>query len=320
MYSTTNMCDYLANIPSEMLFYEDRNSYATCAICMEIIKETNTITLECEHKYHASCYSENILSGNNKCPLCRSVVCRPADTVPELSKEMISTFMEELLLTNKGERIKEVFQELGYKTTDLNSSHYHIVTRLLIKFGFNLGSMIRDWIDDGNDRYVNDDSDDEHNITDNLQDFVPRELFNERYVNNDSDDDTDSDMPPLEYTSDGDENDDEDEVIELYPIHLWYSHGMDEEEEEEEEPEFWSQYDQMTLHNFIEKYNLQEYRERLIHNEHLRHFNTLIASDIDDLMWPYGGSGIRPLFTRQEAEDIFCAILQYFSEVYDNNP
>ena len=310
------MYDCLANVPSEMLFYEDRNSYASCAICMELIKETNTITLQCGHKYHASCYSENILTGNNKCALCRTVVCRQACTLPDLSKEMVSTFMEELLLSNKGARIKEVFQDLGYKTTDLNSSHYTIVSRLLIKFGFNLGSMIRDWIDDGNDRYVNDDSDDEHDITNNLQDFVPREVIQNEH----NDDDTDPDMPELESISDWDEDEDEDEEFELFPIHLWSLHDRDNEDDDydEDEPDYWSQYEQTTLHNFIEKYNLQEYRERLIHNENLRRFNTLLESDINDIMWPHGGSGIRPLFSRREAEDIFGAILQHFADVYDN--
>ena len=307
------MCDCLANVPSEMLFYEDRNGYATCPICIDFIKETNTITLTCGHKFHASCYSENILAGNNQCALCRTVVCRQAFTLPNLSKRMVSTFMEELLLTNNGDRIKGLYHDLGYKTADLNTSHYRIVSRLLIEFGFDLGGRIAYWIDEGNDRYVEDDSDNEHDITENLEDFAPRELIQ----HDNDDDDTDPDMPSLEYPSEWNEDEDEDEEFELFPIHLWSFHDDDDDDDE---PDFWSQYEQMTIHNFIEKYNLQEYRERLIHNLYLRHFNTLIESDIEDIMWPHGGSGIRPLFSRREAEDIFGAILQHFAEVYDNNP
>ena len=103
----------LANIPDEQLFFEDRKGYATCTICMELIKETDTVTLKCGHQYHASCYSENILSGNNHCALCRDEVCRKAYQLPDLSKEMVSSFMEELLLSNRGACIKEVFKDLG---------------------------------------------------------------------------------------------------------------------------------------------------------------------------------------------------------------
>ena len=135
------MCT-LENCADEEIFKIDKNPYNSCVICMELIKETDTVTLKCGHQYHASCYSENILSGNNHCALCREEVCRKAEQLPDLSKEMVSTFMEELLLSNKGARIKEVFKDLGYKTTDLNASHYQIIVKLLIDFGFNLGVVI----------------------------------------------------------------------------------------------------------------------------------------------------------------------------------
>ena len=309
------MCDCLANVPSEMLFYEDRKGYASCTICMELIKETDTVTLKCGHQYHASCYSENILSGNNHCALCREEVCRKAEQLPDLSKEMVSTFMEELLLSNKGARIKEVFKDLGYKTTDLNASHYQIVSRLLIDFGFNLGLVIRDWIDDGNDRYVDDYS---NNIINNIEHFVP----------------------PLEYPSDGDE----DEEIQLYPIHLWSSSEMEEGRVPDEGPAtppesnsdtggepipqdddvpYEELYDHLIardrteMKDFIEKYNLQEYEERIFGHPIYRTVDLLISRDIDELMWPSGWSGRRPYFTIEEANEIFGAILRYHSEGYN---
>ena len=385
MYSTT-MIISLANIPDEQLFFEDRKGYATCVICMELIKETDTVTLKCGHQYHASCYSENILSGNNHCALCRDEVCRKAYQLPDLSKEMISSFMEELLLYNRGARIKEVFKDLGYEITDLNASHYNIIVRLLIDFGFNLGAVIRDWIDDGNDRYVHDYSD---NIINNIEHFTPREVFQNEYDDND----TDPDMPPLEYSSDGDEE----EEIQLYPIHLWSSSEMEEDREPQEQPplllrcfecgeddrgaleedldnpgtwyceDCWDLYlytinqaeegrdpdegpatppesnsdtggepipqdddvpyeelydhliarDRTEMKDFIEKYNLQEYEERIFGHPIYRTVDLLISRDIDELMWPSGWSGRRPYFTIEEANKIFGAILRYHSEGYN---
>ena len=55
---------------------------------MEFIQETNQTTLKCGHQYHASCYSENILSGNNHCALCRDEVCREIEQIPHISKTM----------------------------------------------------------------------------------------------------------------------------------------------------------------------------------------------------------------------------------------
>ena len=278
MYSNT-MVISLANIPDEQLFFEDRKGYATCVICMELIKETDTITLKCGHQFHGSCYSENILSGNNQCALCRDEVCRKAYQLPDLSKEMVSSFMEELLLSNRGARIKEVFKDLGYDITDLNASHYKIIVRLLIDFGFNLGVVIRDWIDDGNDRYIDDYSD---NIINNIHHFTPQEVFQNDYDDND----TDPDIPPLEYALNEDE--DEYEEFEIYP--LFSSSEMEEDRVPEEGPAtppnsnndtggepipqeddipYEELYDNLIardrteMKDFIEKYNLQEYEERI---------------------------------------------------------
>ena len=126
------MCDCLANIPDEQLFFEDRKGYATCVICMELIKENNQTTLECGHQYHASCYSENILSGNNHCALCREEVCREAEQVPELTKPMVARFMEQLLLQNKGHRMNQLFEELGYDVDKLTANEYQPIIRILL--------------------------------------------------------------------------------------------------------------------------------------------------------------------------------------------
>ena len=330
----------LANIPDEQLFFEDRKGYATCVICMELIKETDTITLKCGHQFHGSCYSENILSGNNQCALCRDEVCRKAYQLPDLSKEMVSSFMEELLLSNRGARIKEVFKDLGYDITDLNASHYKIIVKLLIDFGFNLGAVIRDWIDDGNDRYVDDYSD---NIINNIEHFTPQEVFQNDYDDND----TDPDMPPLEYPSnrDEEEEEEEEEEIQLYPIHLWSFDEMEEDRDPEEGPAtppnsnsdsgggsipedddvpYEELYDNLIardrteMKEFIEKYNLQNYEEQIFGHPIFRTVELLTSRDIDELMWPSGWSGRRPYFTIGSANEIFGAILRYHSEGYNH--
>ena len=147
-------------------------------------------------------------------------------------------------------------------------------------------------------------------------------------------------MPPLEYPSDGDEE----EEIELYPIHLWSSSEMEEDRDPDEGPatppesnsdtggepipqdddvpyeeiyEHLIERDRTEMKDFIEKYNLQEYEERIFGHPIYRTVDLLISRDIDELMWPSGWSGRRPYFTIEEANEIFGAILRYHSEVYD---
>ena len=75
--------------------------------------------------------------------------------------------------------------------------------------------------------------------------------------------------------------------------------------------------------NFIETSSLPEsIVERLSNNEHLSNYNYLMSLEIDDIIWPPGGSGIRPLFTREEANQIFGEIIRHianygWSEIYE---
>ena len=71
------------------------------------------------------------------------------------------------------------------------------------------------------------------------------------------------------------------------------------------------------MKDFIEKYNLQEYEERIFGHPIYRTVDLLISRDIDELMWPSGWSGRRPYFTIEEANKIFGAILRYHSEGYN---
>ena len=42
-----------------------------CVICMDTIGLENNAILSCGHKFHATCFAENVLNSNNSCPLCR---------------------------------------------------------------------------------------------------------------------------------------------------------------------------------------------------------------------------------------------------------
>ena len=280
------MCDCLANIPNEQLFFEDRKGFTSCVICMEFIQETNQTTLKCGHQYHASCYSENILSGNNHCALCRDEVCREIEQIPHISKTMVAVFMEQMLLQNKGQRITELFKELGYQEDLLHISHYECVIRIMLDFGFNLGYTIRNWVKEGNQRYFNDDEN--YTMIDTIH-FIPE--------NNEDD----SAQPP-ETNTDTEAGGSPMSMDDLPPYEELYNHLIEN--------------DRVQMLEFIEKYDLQNFQTRLLGNEHLSNLDNLLSSEIEDIMWPSAGPGHRPLFTTQEAEQIFGGILRYNAEVY----
>ena len=73
------------------------------------------------------------------------------------------------------------------------------------------------------------------------------------------------------------------------------------------------------LIDFIQEYNLENYRERLVNDEELSDFGRLLSCDIEDIMSPGGLSNTHSLFTRVEAEDIFTAILSYYAKIYDDD-
>ena len=45
-----------------------------CPICFDVIGDTNNITTECGHKFHASCLMTNVSCNGFSCPCCRSVM------------------------------------------------------------------------------------------------------------------------------------------------------------------------------------------------------------------------------------------------------
>ena len=313
------MCDCLANIPDEQLFFEDRKGYATCVICMELIKETNQTTLECGHQYHASCYSENILSGNNHCPLCREKVCREADQLPNLNETMNTVFIEQMLIENKGMRITRLFQDLGYDINQLNRSHYQCVIRMLLEFGFHLGSKIRVWTNQGNQRYVDNRDPEEYLLDETDISFIPDNIIHQEEspasLEEQPDEEGPATPPPSTISDTGGGP-----VPQEAP-----SSTNSEPVPQEDDPPYEELYDHLIQRDrrlwreFLERFNLQAYEERLLGHEAFSTLESLLSCQEEDLMWPDGWSGRRPYFTSGESQQIVGGILRYYSEVYDGS-
>ena len=319
MYSTTNMCDCLANIPDEQLFFEDRKGYATCVICMELIKENNQTTLECGHQYHASCYSENILSGNNHCALCREEVCREADQLPNINETMMTVFIEQMLIENKGRRITRLFQDLGYDINQLNRSHYQSVIRMLFEFGFHLGSKIRVWTNQGNQRYVDNRDPEEYLLDETDISFIPDNIIHQEEwhasLEEQPEEEGPATPPPSTISDTGG-----DPVPQEAP-----SSTNSEPVPQEDDPPYEELYDHLIQRDrtrwreFLERFNLQAYEERLLGHDAFSTLEALLSCQEEDLMWPDGWSGRRPYFTSGESQEIVGGILRYYSEVYDGS-
>lgn len=314
------MCDCLANIPDEQLFFEDRKGYATCVICMELIKENNQTTLECGHQYHASCYSENILSGNNHCALCREEVCREAEQVPELTKPMVARFMEQLLLQNKGDRMTQLFEELGYDVQQLTAKEYQPIIRILLDFGFNLGSVVREWIDEGNQRYV--DQSEEYTIFVNDQNrgYMPDSIRQcDTYQHYEEDEEDDSATPPNTISDTGSDTGGDPVPQEAPPSTISDPESQEDDPPYDEIYEHLIERDRRYLREFLERFNLQAYEERILGCDKCSSLEHLLSCHEEDLMWPDGWSGRRPYFSREESQQIVGGILRYYSEVYDGS-
>jgi hypothetical protein len=66
---------------------------------------------------------------------------------------------------------------------------------------------------------------------------------------------------------------------------------------------------------FIEKYNLQNEKKRIITNPYLYKFDNLLSANLDDIMWPKTNMTRRfPLFSQSDAEKIMDAVLLYNSD------
>lgn len=298
-------CDCLASVPSETIFFEDKKGASTCVICMDFIGDNNKTILSCGHEFHANCFAENILNANNTCPLCRTEVCDKAYSLPKLTKTITASFMESILNTSGGQKnLKDyvylMCSKLGGWTKLTTEEQYYLcreTIRFIMTFGFNLGGCIRSWIEEGNSRYQESADDftvqvNMHEIVNNVNTMIQEESEMEAESSSivplfDEDSDNDSDSLP-----------EAGEIMEDYD-------GLRVNED-------------ATTIQFLYDYNLQGYLSRIMSSSQLRHLPELLSSDIENIMWPTGAPVYRPLFTRQEAEDIFGGILRYFADEIGN--
>ena len=58
----------------KICFIIDKKTIPECAVCMELINDTDKIILKCGHKFHATCMFSSIMTNNYKCPLCRTII------------------------------------------------------------------------------------------------------------------------------------------------------------------------------------------------------------------------------------------------------
>ena len=222
---------------------------------------------------------------------------------------------------------------------------------LLVQFGMRLGSQVSGWIRQGDSRLHI-----PHEFVDHEPIRVPLEAYarpdvvgrvhsdevdeeEEDEVDDEADDEssTDSDMPSLMSISDEDYEEGEIEPVNLRALF---------DEEADEPPVNTGRYDVLeawrdSLEEQVERLAIERsqrimetialnpdselpqnapgepnyFIERIQENEWLYHH--LADASIEEIMWPIGGSAIRPLFTQEQAELIFGEILRYHAEGHD---
>lgn len=304
----------LKDIPDEELYFVDKEPAKECAICMELIGEKDRTVLKCGHEFHASCMIENVVSSNNTCPLCRENVGKKPEARPRFTCSLMRIFIQnefnsiKLAPVMKG-IMEKVCREKGWKNVCLEDRALmsEEVVDMLACFGLNLGKQVYRWIEEGDERMEVPDEMEHDDFTIPLSSYSDIGLGGaeeEKDYDEYSEDETDPDMPELEDIQEEDE--------ELEPINLTAIFDEAEEEEDEE----WEQEYSITnfLENWVEDENRESWSQRILANEWLSDFNNFEDANIDNFMWPPGGSDVTPLFTRHEAEQIMFCIIQYSAD------
>ena len=95
---------------------------------------------------------------------------------------MTGKFMQQMFLGNNNneemyEFLKSISGILGVEITEIQSEDkvviYRKIIRLLMAFGFNLGALVRKWIEEGNGRYS--ESIDDFNIIVEINEMLQQE-------------------------------------------------------------------------------------------------------------------------------------------------
>ena len=308
------MCEYL----DKELYFVDKKPAKECAICMDLIGEKDCTVLKCGHEFHASCMITNVVSANNTCPLCRVEVGKKPEARPKFSRSLMRLFVQNefnsIVLSRVLGGIFESNAELMNNNvsmwrdvpTDMRVDMSHELIDLMVTFGMRLGAQVDTWIEEGDERLeVPDEMEDEPFSVpvSAYSDCGPDGADEEKDYDNDEDDDTYSEMPPLEEPLE--------EGEELEPINLLALFEAEEDEEEEDKDDMYDYSVEHFLEDWVEENDRHIWSNRLLTSEWLSDFDNFADASIEDLMWPAGGSGTRPLFSRTEAERIMGCIIRY---------
>ena len=325
-------------------FFIDKNPMEECVICMEYIKDSDKAVLKCGHQFHASCMFSNVVRENNTCPLCRAEVSEKPEKKPEMTEGLMRMFIQNEFNTGNLHRSASgIFNQhrtwfennVSAEHGTLGEARYEDVSLedraalsedlilLLIQFGMRLGGQVSGWIREGDSRLHI-----PHEFTENEPIRVPLEAYmqyqegaEERKDDDDDESSTDSDMPSLMSISDEDYDDGEIEPVNLRALF----------EDEADEPEIErlaierSQQVMETIALNLESVFPENapgepnyFIERIQGNEWLyHHLADGAALSIEEIMWPIGGSGIRALFTQEQAEAIFEELMRYRAEGHE---
>lgn len=275
-----DQCDCMPTIPSDGAFYIDKCPMEQCVICLDFIQEKNRSLLPCGHEFHATCLMENVVNGNNTCPLCRDEITKKTEEIPDLNATMVCRFVEETLSENKEINVlpalQEILKECHVNWSDLSYesklNSYRIILHMCMGFGITMGESISKWIKEGNDRLSLEESGDTRVHVD-LVSFME------------------------EHCDDDDEE--EEESFSIVPLFS--------EIEDLHDP----------MLEFLETFNLMHYSSRILADSHLSNLDNLLGADIETIMWPCMRNNrpaiTSPLFSREEANAIMGGIIDYFS-------
>tara|TARA_Y100000816_G_scaffold167152_1_gene119806 strand:- start:3155 stop:4132 length:978 start_codon:yes stop_codon:yes gene_type:complete len=320
------------------LFFIDKKGMEECVICMELIKEVDKAVLKCGHSYHASCMFSSVVKENNTCPLCRTEVSEKPEKKPEMTVGLMRIFIQnELNRVNLTEGCSGLFEShrkwfqehggggddlLRYDDVSVEDRAYmsENVIHLLVQFGCRLGSQVNNWIREGDSRlHIPQEFTDNEPIRVPLEAYMPLQDGGAE-ESKEEDSESDSDMPSLMSVSEESDDDDEIEPINLEALFDEEGNAFFDIEQRlaVERSQRIMETIAVNLDSYFPDNELGEsnyFIERIQGNEWLYHH--LADATIEEIMWPIGGSGIRPLFTQEQAEAIFGEILRYHGEDLD---
>lgn len=174
--------------PEEMMVYEDTSLLPTCSICMDVIRENDSMRLLCTHQFHASCMMENVMKSNNTCPNCREVLTKKPPGLPNINDDLIVMLTKETL-DETFPSVAESFLENNIFDSMTKREKKLIKIKLcyaLSVFGYDISKKIKKWIESRHD------SESEHETTDiineDMQNFITEfqlHQYADRIYNND---------------------------------------------------------------------------------------------------------------------------------------